>query len=71
MPIEVDPIRVRELVGVITDAIHRLRELGAMPEAEFLADFRNTESAKYLFIVAIASDGALPQFARSSLLARR
>ncbi|PJF47666.1 MAG: DUF86 domain-containing protein [Chloroflexi bacterium] len=52
MPIEVDPIRVRELVGAITDAIHRLRELGAMPEAEFLADFRNTESAKYLFIVA-------------------
>ncbi|MCS6849030.1 MAG: DUF86 domain-containing protein [Anaerolineae bacterium] len=52
MPIEVDPIRVRELVGAMTDALRRLRELGATPEAEFLADFRNTESAKYLFIVA-------------------
>lgn len=48
----VDPIRIRELVGIISDAVRRLRELGEMSQAEFLADFRNTESAKYLFIVA-------------------
>lgn len=49
---QVDPIRTRELIGVMNDAVRRLRELGVMSKAEFLADFRNTESAKYLFIVA-------------------
>lgn len=49
---DIDPIRVRELLGNITDALRRLRELGQLPEAEFLGDYRNTESAKYLLIVA-------------------
>lgn len=49
---DVDPIRVRDLLGNIADALRRLRELGKLPEAEFLADFRNTESAKYLLVVA-------------------
>jgi uncharacterized protein YutE (UPF0331/DUF86 family) len=51
MPISVDPIRVRELVGAMTDALRRLQELGTITESEFLSDFRSTESAKYLFIV--------------------
>jgi len=51
MPINVDPIRVRELVGAMTDALRRLQELGTITESEFLSDFRSTESAKYLFIV--------------------
>ncbi|MCS6906489.1 MAG: DUF86 domain-containing protein [Anaerolineales bacterium] len=45
--------RVRHLLGSIAEAEQRLRQLGQMPEAEFLSDFRNTESAKYLFVVAI------------------
>jgi uncharacterized protein YutE (UPF0331/DUF86 family) len=49
---DVDPIRVRDLLGNIADALRRLRELGRQTEAEFLADFRNTESAKYLLVVA-------------------
>ena len=49
---DVDPIRVRDLLGGIADALRRLRELGLQSEDEFLADFRNTESAKYLLIVA-------------------
>ena len=49
----VDPIRIRDLLGHIVDAQRRLRELGALPEAAYLGDFRNTASAKYLFIVAI------------------
>jgi uncharacterized protein YutE (UPF0331/DUF86 family) len=40
------------LLGNIAEAQGRLRELGQLPEAEFLADYRNTESAKYLLIVA-------------------
>jgi uncharacterized protein YutE (UPF0331/DUF86 family) len=52
MSAEIDPIRVRELLGHINDATRRLRQLGAVSEEEFLADYRNTESAKYLFIVA-------------------
>lgn len=48
----VDTPRVRDLLGIIADAARRLRELGAIPEDEFLGDFRNTESAKYLFVVA-------------------
>ena len=49
---DVDPLRVRDLWGNIAEAQGRLRELGQLSEAEFLADYRNTESAKYLLIVA-------------------
>jgi len=49
---DVDPLRVRDLLGNIAEAQGRLRELGQLAEAEFLADYRNTESAKYLLIVA-------------------
>ena len=49
---DLDPIRVRDLLGGIAEALRRLRELGLLSEDEFLADFRNTESAKYLLIVA-------------------
>lgn len=45
--------RVRHLLGSIAEAESRLRELGKLSEEEFLADFRNTESAKYLFVTAI------------------
>ena len=48
----VDVIRVRERLGIITESERRLRELSSLTEGEFLADFRNTESAKYLLIVA-------------------
>ncbi len=49
---DIDPLRIRELMSNIADAQRRLRELGQLPEAEFLGDYRNTESAKYLLIVA-------------------
>jgi uncharacterized protein YutE (UPF0331/DUF86 family) len=39
----------------MADAQRRLRELGALPELEFLGDYRNTDGAKYLLIVATAS----------------
>jgi uncharacterized protein YutE (UPF0331/DUF86 family) len=47
----VDLIRIRDLLGNIAEAQSRLQELGRLAEAEFLADYRNTESAKYLLIV--------------------
>ncbi|HMN27997.1 MAG TPA: DUF86 domain-containing protein [Caldilineaceae bacterium] len=47
-----DKALLRELIGAIGDAQHKLRELGQLSEQAFLADFRNTESAKYLLIVA-------------------
>lgn len=50
-----DPVRIRELLGTMADAERRLRELAAEPEEAFLADYRNTESAKYLLIVATES----------------
>jgi uncharacterized protein YutE (UPF0331/DUF86 family) len=50
---ELDRIRVRDLLGQIGESRRRLDELARLPEAEFLADYRNTESAKYLLIVAI------------------
>lgn len=43
---------LRELIGAIADAQRKLHELGQLAEEEFLSDFRNTESAKYLLIVA-------------------
>ncbi len=49
---EVDPIRIRDLLGSIAEARGRLAELGQLPEADFLRDYRNTESAKYLLLVA-------------------
>jgi len=52
MKADVDPIRVRELLGHINESGQRLRELARQSRADFLADYRNTESAKYLFIVA-------------------
>lgn len=48
----IDPIRIRDLLSNIAEARSRLWELGQRPETEFLADYRNTESAKYLLIVA-------------------
>lgn len=45
--------RLRLRLGAIADALRRLRELGALEEDAFLADYRNTESAKYLLIVAV------------------
>ncbi|MEZ4712185.1 MAG: DUF86 domain-containing protein [Caldilineaceae bacterium] len=44
--------RIRELLGNIADAQRQLAELGAESLADFLADFRNVASAKYLLIVA-------------------
>jgi uncharacterized protein YutE (UPF0331/DUF86 family) len=52
---EVDLIRVRDLLGNISDAQRRLRELGQLSENEFVSDYRNTESAKYLLLVASAA----------------
>jgi uncharacterized protein YutE (UPF0331/DUF86 family) len=49
-----DPVRLRDFLGTIADAQRRLRELGQLSAAEFLGDYRNTESAKYLLIVATA-----------------
>ena len=49
---DVDPIRVRDLLGHINESTRRLRELSRDSRTDFLADFRNTESAKYLFIAA-------------------
>jgi len=47
---ELDRGRIQQLTGIINDALHKLRELGEIPKGEFLKDFRNTESAKYLFV---------------------
>ena len=43
---------MRTLLGAIAAAEHKLRQLGDLAEAQFLSDFRNTESAKYLLVVA-------------------
>jgi uncharacterized protein YutE (UPF0331/DUF86 family) len=48
----VDGIRIRDLFGAMADAERMLGELSVLEEAEFLSDFRNTESAKYLLLVA-------------------
>jgi uncharacterized protein YutE (UPF0331/DUF86 family) len=42
-------------MGNMNDALRRLRELGQLSEKDFLADYHNTESAKYLLIVASAA----------------
>jgi uncharacterized protein YutE (UPF0331/DUF86 family) len=49
---KIDVIRMRDLLGRIGDAQRQLRALGQAPELEFLADYRNPASAKYLLIVA-------------------
>jgi len=49
---ELDGERIRQLIGMINDSLHRLNELGNLCEKDFLSDFRNTESAKYLLIKA-------------------
>ena len=48
----VDLSRVRDLSGNIADAVRRLTELSQLTESDFVNDFRNSESAKYLLIVA-------------------
>ncbi len=49
----IDIARLRQFLGIIGDSVRKLRELGALPQVDFLRDFRNTESAKYLLIKAI------------------
>ncbi|HID89047.1 MAG TPA: DUF86 domain-containing protein [Anaerolineae bacterium] len=49
----VDRDRVRTLLGRIAEAQEKAARLGKLSEEEFLGDFRNTESAKYLLIVAV------------------
>ncbi len=49
---DIDPIRIRDLLSSIVEAQGRLQELALLPLDDFLGDFRNTESAKYLLIVA-------------------
>jgi len=44
--------RVRELAGHLRDAVRQLREIGRAPAAEFIADTRTANAAKYLLIVA-------------------
>ncbi len=48
----IDPIRIRELLSNIGEANSHLKELGQLSLPEFLGDFKNTASAKYLLIVA-------------------
>ena len=47
---ELDRGRVQQLTGIINEAHQKLRELGQVSKEQFLQDFRNTESAKYLFV---------------------
>jgi uncharacterized protein YutE (UPF0331/DUF86 family) len=48
-----DIARLRQFLGIIGDSVRKLRELGALSKTDFLKDFRNTESAKYLLVKAI------------------
>lgn len=50
---EVSRERVRQLLGELADARRRMGRLAELEEEEFLSDFRNRDSAKYLFIAAI------------------
>lgn len=45
--------RLRDLLGQMAEAQEKAAQLGALPEEEFLGDYRNSESAKYLLIVAV------------------
>ncbi len=49
----VDRDKVRTLLGRIGEAQEKAAQLGRLSEEEFLGDFRNTESAKYLLVVAV------------------
>ena len=44
--------RLRNLAAAIRQARVQLRELSSVPEADFLADFKAVNSAKYLLVVA-------------------
>jgi len=44
--------RLRNLAAVIRQASAQLHELSSVPEADFLADFKAVNSAKYLLVVA-------------------
>lgn len=48
----IDSARIRDLLGIIADSVHKLRQLARSSREEFLQDFRNTESAKYLLVKA-------------------
>lgn len=50
---EIDPLRVCDALSNIGQALRRLNDLRRLSPEEFLADYRNTESAKYLLIVAV------------------
>lgn len=50
---DIDPIRARGALSNMGEALRRLNELGQLPLDDFLADYRNTDSAKYLLIVAV------------------
>ncbi len=50
---KVDAARLRQFLGIIGDSLRKLHELGALSQADFLTDFRNTDSAKYLLVQAI------------------
>jgi uncharacterized protein YutE (UPF0331/DUF86 family) len=45
--------RVQALLGRIAEAQEKATRLGKLPENVFLDDYRNTESAQYLLIVAV------------------
>ncbi len=49
----VDLERVQALLGRIAEAQEKAARLGELPEDVFLDDYRNTESAKYLLIIAV------------------
>jgi uncharacterized protein YutE (UPF0331/DUF86 family) len=50
---DVDPEKIATLVSSIKDALSRLKDVGALSEAEFLNDRHKQDSAKYNFIVGI------------------
>ncbi len=62
-----DQPRVRERIQYIETCLGRLESLRTLPSDEFLADFRNVESAKHLLQTAIE---AMMDIA-SHILARR
>lgn len=51
----IDSNRVRDMLSRIADAQQKLHTIGNLSEGAFLSDYRNTESAKYLLLVCVAS----------------
>ena len=49
----VDPEKIKKLIGSIRDSVRLLAEIQHMPEADFKRDHHKQSSAKYNFIVAI------------------